>query len=109
MKSLPRCARGALWTRFRSRHRRAPLHEQRVSSHALRLPLGFGGGLRYAKMRAVDLRIDRHPVFRSTTNLPNQALFNEHHVALPTHAGLTCVDVQYIVDSVNDYAMEKAA
>jgi perosamine synthetase len=51
----------------------------------------------------VDLRIDQQPLFNGGANLPHQELFNQHHVALPTHSGLSVGNVQHIVDSVKEY------
>jgi len=51
----------------------------------------------------VDLRIDRFKVFGGPFDLPNQALFSAHHVALPTHPYLTNADVEHIINAVREY------
>jgi len=49
----------------------------------------------------VHLRIDHNSVFGGITpDLPNQAWFNERHVSIPVHAGLTDDDVDRVIAAV---------
>lgn len=48
----------------------------------------------------VHLRIDHNSVFGGCADLPGQAKFNAHQVAIPVHEGLSQADVELIVETV---------
>lgn len=48
----------------------------------------------------VHVGIDKHGVFGGTQDLPVQRYWDEHHVCLPIHSGLTDEDVDKVVEAV---------
>lgn len=64
--------------------------------------------IRAMRDRGVDVsvvhqRIDRHPVFGGKRlDLPNMDRFDESHICLPLHMGLSDEDVQHVIDAVKE-------
>jgi len=64
--------------------------------------------IRAMRDRGVDVsvvhtRIDRHPVFGGKRlDLPNMDRFDESHICLPLHMGLSDEDIQHVIDSVKE-------
>lgn len=49
----------------------------------------------------VDLRIDRNSVFDGLSDLPNQAMFNEEQVSIPSQEALTEEHLERIVSTIH--------
>jgi perosamine synthetase len=51
----------------------------------------------------IDRRIDRHPVFGGLRDdLPGIAIFDEEHIAIPSHEGLTDAEVSQVIAAVRE-------
>lgn len=45
--------------------------------------------------------IDRHPIFNSKATLTNQRYWDESHVCIPCHSGMTLDDAKKVVNAIN--------
>lgn len=70
--------------------------------------LGFFNKMKEKKIpvKVVNYGIDLEPIFKQTkdqlANRPGQRYFDEHHICLPCHEGLSDEDVNYIIKCIKE-------
>lgn len=51
----------------------------------------------------VDRRIDTHPIFHQTNDLPGQCEYDNKQVNIPVHENLSCSQIDHIINAVNTW------